>query len=104
FSIRPSMSSFFRSACRYTLKARARSVSKWRTLAELRPRARLVFSSAVCCRLLLRVENQLLHAPVQDFSDVKLVFGWACHFVNPAELFELLAGFAEHAQDLSVQT
>ena len=38
-------------------------------------------------QLLLRVENQFLHAPVQDFRDVQLVFRWARHFVNPAEWY-----------------
>ena len=59
---------------------------------------------AARCRLLLRMKNQLLHAPVQYFGDVDLVFGWACHFVNPTKLFELLARLPEYAQDLPVQT
>src|SRR5712692_249200 len=40
-------------------------------------------------------ENQFLDAPVQDFGDIELIFGRASHFVNPAELTELLARFTE---------
>ena len=49
-------------------------------------------------------ENQFLHAPIQEFRYIKLVFGWTCDFVDPSELLELLAGFAQHAQDFAVET
>src|SRR5712692_5612018 len=62
-------------------------------------------SSAIRRRHLLpRAKEQLLHAPVQNFGDVDLVLRWAGHLVYPPELFELLAGLAEHAQDLPVQS
>src|ERR1700693_5657719 len=55
-----------------------------------------------CC-LFLRMQDELLHAPVQQFAHVNLVFRWARNFVDPAELFEFLARLAEPAQDFSVQ-
>src|ERR1700676_14671 len=53
--------------------------------------------------LFLRMQGELLHAPVQQFAYENLVFRRASDFVNPAKLFELLAGFAEHAENFSVQ-
>src|SRR2546425_10383665 len=50
------------------------------------------------------LEDEFLNAPVEDFTDVEFVFRRTGHFVNPAELAELLAGLAEHAQDFSVET
>src|SRR5436190_18395320 len=50
------------------------------------------------------MKNHFLHAPVQNFGDVKLVFRGACNLVDPAKLLELFPGFAEHAQDFSVET
>src|SRR5712691_12626291 len=49
------------------------------------------------------LEDEFLHAPVEDFTDVAFVFRGAGNFVNPTELAELLAGLAEHAQDISVE-
>ena len=49
------------------------------------------------------LEDQFLDAPVQDFGDVQLIFGGAGDFVDPAELSELLAGFAEDAENFSVE-
>src|SRR2546421_7872200 len=48
--------------------------------------------------LLARIEDQLLHAPVQDFGDVDLVLVRTGDLVHPAELLELLAGLAEPAE------
>ena len=57
-----------------------------------------------CSRKLMSwFENEFLDAPVQDFCNVKFVFGGAGDFVDPAELSELLAGFAEHAENFSVE-
>src|SRR5260370_40080490 len=50
-----------------------------------------------------RVQDQFLHAPIQQFADVQLVFRRAGDFVNPPELLELLAGLAQHAHNFSVQ-
>src|SRR5207245_11752151 len=50
-----------------------------------------------------RMQDQLLHAPVHDFSDVEFVFRRARHFVNPSKLFLLFAGVAKDAKDLPVQ-
>jgi len=49
------------------------------------------------------MQNEFLHAPIQQFGDVDFVFRRAGDFVNPAELFQLLAGLAKPAQDFSVQ-
>src|SRR5258706_8722588 len=53
--------------------------------------------------LLLRMQNQLLHAPVEQLRDIEHVLRGAGDLVDPAELLQLLAGFAEHAEHLSVQ-
>jgi len=52
---------------------------------------------------LIRMQDQLLDAPIEDFGREDHVFGRACHFVDPAELLELLAGLAKHAEHLAVQ-
>src|SRR5271155_860701 len=49
------------------------------------------------------LEDQLLHAPIQELGDIKHVFRRTRHRVNPAELLQLLAGPAEHAQHLAVE-
>src|SRR5256886_7755417 len=59
------------------------------------------WSSDVCSSDLS--EDEFLDAPVQNFGDVEVVFGGAGDFVNPAELAELLAGFAEDAENFSVE-
>jgi len=48
-------------------------------------------------------ENEFLDAPVQNFGDIEFVFGGAGDFVNPPELAELLAGFAEYSENFSVE-
>ena len=52
---------------------------------------------------LLGVQHELLHAPVQELTDPEHVLGWAGDRVDPAELLQLLAGLAEHAQDLALE-
>src|SRR5712664_4131250 len=54
-------------------------------------------------KLMSWFENPFLDAPVQNFGDVEFVFGGAGDFVNPAKLSELLAGFAEDAENFSVE-
>src|ERR1700759_251394 len=49
------------------------------------------------------MQDELLDSPVQDFSDEQRVLRWARHLVDPAELLELFARGAEHAQDLAVE-
>ena len=49
------------------------------------------------------LENQFLDAPIQKFRDVEFVRGRASDFVNPAELAKLPAGFAEDAEDFSIE-
>src|SRR5437016_2431672 len=56
-----------------------------------------------CSSLFLRVQHQLLNAPVEQLRDVEHVLRGAGDLVDPAELLQLLAGFAEHAEQLSVQ-
>src|SRR5207237_7722608 len=61
-------------------------------------RLRAPEASAHLGALLARIEDQLLHAPVQDFGDVDLVLVRTGDLVHPAELLELLAGLAEPAE------
>ena len=49
------------------------------------------------------LEREFLHAPVEDFGDVEFVFAGAGDGVDPTELPGLLAGFAEHAEEFSVE-
>src|SRR5437867_13126688 len=49
------------------------------------------------------MQDQLLHTPIHDLSNVELVSRGALDFVNPAELPGLPAGTAEDAKNLSVQ-
>src|SRR5580693_3975223 len=77
--------------------------ARWRLgliATSLRPRAAL--SMARCARL-LGMQDQLLHPPIEDFGDVEHVLVGAGDGVDPAELLELLAGAAEHAQNLAVE-
>src|SRR5713101_1334294 len=53
--------------------------------------------------LFLRVQHQLLHAPVEQLRDVEHVLRRAGDLVDPAELLQLLPGFAAHDYDLSVK-
>src|ERR1700690_4445030 len=50
-----------------------------------------------------RLQDQLLHAPVQQLRHVQHVLRWTRHRVDPAELFWLLAGLAEHAEHLALE-
>src|SRR5438046_8441816 len=47
--------------------------------------------------------DELLHAPVQELANPDLVFGRTGNSVDPAELAEILAGPAVHAEHLSVE-
>jgi hypothetical protein len=49
------------------------------------------------------MKNQLLYAPVQNLGDVKFVLRRAGHLVNPAKLFKLFSGLAQHAEKLPVE-
>src|SRR5579871_3598410 len=51
----------------------------------------------------LRLEDQLLDAPVQKLGDIERVLRWARHRVYPAELLQLLAGLAEHAEQFAFE-
>jgi hypothetical protein len=68
---------------------------------------RMLKLSAILCAssrlLLLRLQHQLLHAPVQQLSDEQDVLARAGHLVDPAELAGLLAGLAQHAEHLAVE-
>src|SRR6185503_21110675 len=48
-------------------------------------------------------QRELLDAPVQDLGDVQLILRGAGHFVDPAELLGLAAGFAEPSEHFPVQ-
>src|ERR1700720_3510075 len=69
------------------------------------PASYLMLADDIGCnrKLMSRFENEFLDAPVQNFGDVEFVFGGAGDFVDPAELSELLAGFAEDAENFSVE-
>ena len=49
------------------------------------------------------MQNELLHAPVQKLCHVQHVLGRARDFVDPAELLQLLSGFAQHPEDFAVE-
>ena len=49
------------------------------------------------------MQNQLLHAPIQDFGDINFVLRRARDLVNPAELLQLVAHASEHADHFAVQ-
>src|SRR3984957_20982265 len=51
----------------------------------------------------LRLQDQLLYPPVQQFADIEHVLGRTGHRMDPAELFQLLAGLAEHAEHLAIE-
>src|SRR5260370_32063454 len=53
--------------------------------------------------LAARFKNEFLDAPIQKFGDVEFVRGGTSHFVDPAELAKLFAGFAEHTENFSVE-
>src|SRR5262245_50176756 len=50
-----------------------------------------------------RAQRQFLHAPVEQFSDVKFIFRGARDFVNPSKLLGLMAGLAEIAEQLAIE-
>src|SRR5580692_4191152 len=78
--------------------------ARWRldlNATSLRPRV-AALSMARRARL-LRMQDQLLHPPIEDFGDIERVLVRAGDGVDPAELLELLAGAAEHAQNLAVE-
>src|ERR1700730_6635648 len=52
---------------------------------------------------LARVQRELLHAPVRNFTDVELIFVPAVDFVDRSEFLQLLAGLAELAEDLAIE-
>src|SRR5882762_8168122 len=61
-------------------------------------------SGVVAARVLVCwLERQFLDAPVQNFSDIKFVFRGAGDGVDPAELAGLFAGFAEYAENFSLE-
>src|ERR1700731_4701325 len=78
--------------------------ARWRldqSPTSLRPRA-AALSMARRARL-LRMQDQLLPPPIEDFGDVERVLVRTGDGMDPAELLELLAGAAEHAQNLAVE-
>jgi hypothetical protein len=48
------------------------------------------------------VQVEFLHSPIQEFRNVKRIFGRTGNLMNPSELAELFAGFSENAEDVSV--
>jgi hypothetical protein len=56
-------------------------------------------SSSFPCRL----QNQFLYSPVEQLGNIKLVFRRTGNFVDPSELFELLAGLSQIAEHLAIK-
>src|SRR5438067_13898306 len=54
-------------------------------------------------RALAWMKQQLLHAPVEELGNVEHVLRRAGDLVDPAELLQLLARFAEHAKHLAIE-
>src|SRR2546423_5033338 len=54
-------------------------------------------------RIRSRMQYQLLNSPVQELGDIQHILGRAGDLVDPAELLELLAGFAEHSKNFAVE-
>src|SRR5580692_4991887 len=78
--------------------------ARWRLdldATSLRPRAAAL--SRARREWLLRMQDQLLHPPIEDFGDIEHVLVRAGDGMDPAELLELFAGAAEHAQNLAVE-
>src|SRR5947199_271429 len=49
------------------------------------------------------MKDQLLHSPVEQLADVENILRWTSDLVDPSELPELLARFAQHSQDLALE-
>ena len=49
------------------------------------------------------MQDQLLHAPIDDLGYDQGVLRGTCQGVNPPECLHLLAGLAEHSEQLTVQ-
>src|SRR4051795_10856508 len=62
-----------------------------------------VFTSSTVAQRVSGMQDQLLDAPIQQFRHVDYVFGRAGHGVNPAKLFQLLAGLSKDAEHLAVE-
>ena len=54
-------------------------------------------------RVRSRMQDQFLNSPIEELRHIKHVLGRTRDLVNPAELLELLARFAEHAKDLALE-
>src|ERR1700693_710195 len=50
-----------------------------------------------------RMQYEFLNSPIQKLRDIKHILGRARDFVDPSELFELLARFAKHAENLAIE-
>ena len=48
-------------------------------------------------------ENQFLYPPVQQLAHIEFIVRRTCNFVDPAELLELFAGFAQHSQNSTIE-
>src|ERR1700730_3844007 len=53
--------------------------------------------------LMIRLQNQFLHAPIQQLADIEFVFRRARDFVDPTKLLELLAGLAEYSHHFPLE-
>src|ERR1700730_5837468 len=49
------------------------------------------------------MQYEFLNSPIQKLRDIKNILGRARDLVNPSKLLELLARFAEHTEDFSVE-
>jgi hypothetical protein len=63
-------------------------------------RAGRVECTASLPKPLLRMQDEFLHAPVEELADVQRVLGGTRDLVDPTELLELLARFASTPSSL----
>src|ERR1700679_2245404 len=54
-------------------------------------------------RRLARMQQELLHAPVQDFTDEKRILGRTSNLMDPTEFLHLAAALADVAEHLAMQ-
>src|ERR1051326_965142 len=89
------------SARRSAMKAASRAMApspEADTCATRGPR-----KASVCRRVLVRMQQELLHAPIQNFGDVECVLVRAGDGMHPTELLELFSRAAEHPQHLAIE-
>src|SRR5579883_3094788 len=67
------------------------------------PAVRRLFQGAARFGFADRVQQELLNAPVQDFTDIKFIILAAIHLMDGAEFFQLFATRTEFPEDRAVE-